>query len=988
MFMANTNKIKYVGGNDILNGAITNNNVALGVDMDLDYGPTTDTQYWQGVNPNNGGYTIYYLNGEDQPRIEVAKDDTALIFFANSFGNRSDITTVTDALLYFKDNLGYFITNRRYDSITTSGMTLMYDPGLVQSYPKSGTTMDNLGSQGQGNNGPLMYFNENGANVDFVDEKGGSLMFHNNNDGDGSYATASFTNSSNDFTYNVWFKVSSFTTPTWNVITSRGAWQQIGIFTEGGPGGYIDFYDNNYGVDIFDESGNPQIITDKWYNVTVRHIEGETTQLYLDNVLIGEDTTNVNLYNEDMTEFFIGFSNMDPDYFDGQIGHVAYYERALSVAEIEKNYNALHNRYYGASAGETIMLLAEMPGNNNFGYVILDAATGMATGPFDTGLDRNLFNEDNILQLNHGGYSVIFGNNDTGDRKVLFMDALGTIVDTFDFPNNNWDYDRCDGFINIITDWDGGTIKFFDGLAVGTYTWDTNLEDAYFDWNWDPTSKNKTFVIYSRNYDTNMVTWKLANAQTGVVSLPSYNNNDYNTEPILYTSGDFVVLPMYNNNTNEHSSLDIYGTDGTLKHSESLSGLTLNSWNGELFGNGKASFMYWNNNDDNVDYHLYAYNESTNSFVTTTHERGYNYNDYNTYSQSLDWPQEDTDSESIHYMFYNGNYNYNNNLYYMDYLSFVSLFDGETNFITNVLANGNGAVGMAWDGDSTKYYNDLVDTGDGELKSMLVKPSGFLYTDVIADVTRLSNYNQRTLNNDVVWFLTLDGAYNSYNFYVINGTTNAITDTLTFSTAGDNNYNWWSNFDTLYIKNNETSDAWYFCRGVQEFTLTTKYNYVWSSNNYFIDDNTWSDDGVFVLFNPNSDLKCRILSPTGISNEFTLPTSQSNGWDMYIGCTFIAWKYNVDDQFNRPAMRLYDFSGNTINDYVSESYDNGWNFWNWGAVGNLAFVVAGEGGPNGQYGTLIPTILNTDGTISSQTIYQSNIGNHWITGTDYFWWDC
>jgi hypothetical protein len=69
-------------------------------------------------------------------------------------------------------------------------MTLMYDPGLVQSYVKSGTTIHNLGSQGQGTNGPEMTLTSNGASVDFVDEKGGSLRFYNLNDGDGSYAIA------------------------------------------------------------------------------------------------------------------------------------------------------------------------------------------------------------------------------------------------------------------------------------------------------------------------------------------------------------------------------------------------------------------------------------------------------------------------------------------------------------------------------------------------------------------------------------------------------------------------------------------------------------------------------------------------------------------------------------------------------------------------------------------------------------------------------
>ena len=435
------------------------------------------------------------------------------------------------------------------------------------------------------------------------------------------------------------------------------------------------------------------------------------------------------------------------------------------------------------------------------------------------------------------------------------------------------------------------------------------------------------------------------------------------------------------------SSFNIYGTDGTLKHSEDLSGKNVTEWNGEVFGYGKSSFAFYNSGDQNVDYFICAYIESTNSFVTTTHVRTNDFHNIDTYSRSLDWPNENTDSQSIHYMFY-GDYNWNGHLYYLDYISFVSLFDGESSFITNVLSSGS-TIGMTWDGDDTKYYNDLVDTGDSKLKSMLVKPDGFHYTEILTDVTRLTGYNQTSLNNDVMWMLYLDALFNTYNYYVINGETGAIKDTLITSTAS--NYNDWyhTNSDTIYVRNNDTSEGWYLNRSQSTFTSIGYYDYVWNTNNHFIDDNTWSEPGVLVLFNPYGDLKCRILSPTGISNEFTFPESSSYGWDLYIGNTFITWRYNTMSN-NKPAMRMYDFSGNTINDYVSPySQDAGWNFWEWGAVGNIAYVVAGEGGiPSGNYGTLVPTILNTDGTYSSQIIHQNNIGNHWMSATDYFWWDC
>jgi hypothetical protein len=977
MFMAITNKIKYVSGNTIHNGSITNNNVALGVDMDLDYGETINTGYWAGVNPSNNGYTIYYLDGTNQPRIMSADDDNALIFFANEFG-ASNVTTVTDALLYFKDNAGYFITNRKVESITTSGMTLMYDPGLVQSYPKSGTTMSNLGSVGLGNNGPAMYL----SGTTYNSEKGGSLLYSNTGN---TFSEAATTEFLTDFTYNIWFKATAFETN--NILMSRGyglCKLSLGKSLDNPTLSRVEFYDNNTSLDMYSVSGYT-IGLDTWTNVTVKHIEGTSTQVFVNGALVLSDTTTTNLYNENISDLFIGGERgSNGNGFTGYIGHVAYYDRALSVSEIGKNYNALRDRYYGASGGESFFIMAQMPGSNNFGYVILEATTGTASEVIDTGLDRDIYYQDEILQVNHGGYSLLFGNDDTGDKKVLFIDAFGTLVDTFDFPNTNWNSSRASGFVNIFTDNAGGVMKFFDGTSVGTYTWDPSSEEANFNNNWDPTSIDKTFAIYTRNTNTNVVTWKLANAQTGVVNLRSYNDADFTTEPIIYTSGNYVILPFQDDNTLLHSSLEVYGTDGTLKHTQSLTGLTLNSWNARTFGTGKFSILYTNNSDEDVDYHLYAYIESTNSFISTTHARGANYRNNDVYSESIDYVSENTNCESVHYVFRSDSTHNNNDLNYYDYIDYVSLFEGESNFITSVFAN-NTSKGIAREGDTTKYYNDLVNTGDNKLKSMLITPSGFTYTEIVTDVTTVTYISQDLLNNDILYLLYLNDVNNEYHYYVINGTTGAIRDTLTHTTVND--WNDWYNteFDTLYIKNVDTAEAWYMCRSQYEFAQTTNYESDTNASDFYNEDG-WTEEPVLVMYNGDTDGKCRVLTPDGISDEFTLPLSTQWGYDLVLGKSFFTWRYHNADGF--PSMRIYDFSGNILNDYVSPfSVDVNGNFHQYGTIGNLAYVVAGEGCPDNQCGTLVPTILNTDGTTSSRTIFYNNIGSYYTSATDYFWWD-
>jgi hypothetical protein len=175
------------------------------------------------------------------------------------------------------------------------------------------------------------------------------------------------------------------------------------------------------------------------------------------------------------------------------------------------------------------------------------------------------------------------------------------------------------------------------------------------------------------------------------------------------------------------------------------------------------------------------------------------------------------------------------------------------------------------------------------------------------------------------------------------------------------------------------------CRNQYEFADTTNYDNDTNANNFYNADG-WTEEPILVLYNPNTDRKCRVLSPTGMSSEFTLPESTQGGYDLIIGKSFFTWRYhNVD---GKPSMRMYDFSGNTLNDYVSpNSTDVNESFRNYGTFGNLAYVVGGEGCPNDVCGTLIPTILNTDGTTSSQTMYFGNIGNYYTSATDFFWWD-
>ena len=965
MFMANTNKIKYTSDNSIVNGGITNNNMVLGVDMALDYGPTDITGFWQGVTPNNGGYTIYKVSAGEQPRIVVAQDDEALIFFANSFGDRSDITTVTDAILYFKDNSGYFITNGKFDSITTSGMTMMYDPGLVQSYPKSGLTISNLGSLGQGSNGPTMYLTGTTYNSD----KGGSLLYSNSGYTYGQAATTDFVN---DFTYNVWFKATSFEAT--NTLISRGlGLSKLYLGNLGDPNlSRVNFYDDETGLDMYTTGATIEL--NKWINIVVKHIEGTKTQVFVDNVMVLEDTTTFNLYNENISNFFIGGELSSPTHsFSGYIGHVALYDRALSDAEIEKNYNALRNRYYGAATGQTGFFMSAISGGTTYAYVILDPATGTVSSPIDTGVSFNDYNEDDIKPLNHSGYGLYFENGD--DKIVQFIDAFGTLIESYSGNTNNYNTDDHEGKMVFAHFHDLGVLKYFDGISVGTYTYNPDDENVDVEWEDDGTSRDGSFIIRCSSGSTN--THKILNAsRPGAVSLPSYDYNDYSVNVRVYDNGDYVAVDKYDSNNGIYTSFEMYDLDGNIISVNDISSFNYNSRSTDHFGTNKFTVLFYNNNDINQDYKIFAYNGT--SVISTTHERGSSFQNYNTYSQHYDNPNQDYLSETHTYMFYPNSTGNNGPFSTVDYMSLVSVCNGTTGFTVNSIATGT-TFSFHWNPDGP-VYNDMVVGAGGKLYAMFVLPSGVTYTELVANASTLTGLSKTNAGNYIVYETQVDNV--TPTFHLVNGTTGALLDQLTFTPAGGYSWSTDHSYSALVITDYDNSVGWYLNTSTNEFTqFSGQYNNRWTPPTFFRGNDVFTDHPSLVMFNTN-DGSARILSTTGLSSEFTLPTSNNGSYDLYRGNSFISYFYRSTDN-NQPYVRLIDFSGNTLNEFTDASDTNEY-FYTSDHNNDVVIAVSGEGLYSG---TMRVNIINPNGTTDQQVMSRVDLQSYWREFNDYHWWD-
>ena len=187
-------------------------------------GPTSVTDYWNGIAPPSGGYTIYGNKASGGPAIHVAANDTELISLTNIIGTQS-FTTVEQCLSWFKTQSDKMVFNKEYEPIVTNGLVLNLDAGFAPSYPITGTTWYDL--SGYGNNGTLT----NGPT--YSSENTGSIVFDGVNDNISLTSPSSTTS----WSINFWFEASNLNP---SLISIQN---MIAIAPSGGSGaeGYIVF---------------------------------------------------------------------------------------------------------------------------------------------------------------------------------------------------------------------------------------------------------------------------------------------------------------------------------------------------------------------------------------------------------------------------------------------------------------------------------------------------------------------------------------------------------------------------------------------------------------------------------------------------------------------------------------------------------------------------------------------------------------------------
>ena len=223
-------------------------------------------------------------------------------------------------------------------SVVMNGLVLYLDAANPKSYPGSGTTWTDL--SGNGNNGTLV----NG--VGYSSGNKGSLTFDGTND----YVDISNSSIGN-------FGTSNFTVSCWGKATSgisdtRGIFSKYNPHSGNGTGWFMFFRDGNIWVRITQDLAAPleastinvNVSVNTWHFFTI--VRNSTSfSLYANDIKLQENTTTNIIDCSSSAPLRIGSGYVSGYYYSGSCSNAQIYNRALSITEIQQNFNATRGRY-------------------------------------------------------------------------------------------------------------------------------------------------------------------------------------------------------------------------------------------------------------------------------------------------------------------------------------------------------------------------------------------------------------------------------------------------------------------------------------------------------------------------------------------------------------------------------------------------------------------------------------------------------------------
>lgn len=526
---------------------------------DVGKGPTSSSDYWQGITPPTSGYTIYLNKASQGPSIYAPTNDDSLITLTNMIGSQS-FTSVTQCFNWYNTQSDKMVFNKDYPAIITSGIVSNMDATFLPSYSTSGTTWYDLSPTGNNatlTNGPTYSSSENG-----------SIVFDGTND----YAV--FTRPSTIVTSGaisiaIWVKWTTVgtTSSTIQALVDNNHSFNNGFVIQDRPdiSKYLTFsvrptVSNPNGVVSTFQVGNG-----RWHYIVGTN-DLTTSRLYIDGYLNAQAAESGGIINA-QPNVSVGYWQDGPGrYLNGNVKQVSLYNRALSSAEILQNfygsnivtsglvlyldagnivsYPQTGTAWYDISGNNQNFTLYNSPtfSNSNGGEILFSNSNDYARITNSTSID--LLASNGTIEVWFRTISSTLGG--TYARLISFSDASGTGSDSSSTQGLNRDYDNYLCLVKNNTAESLGLWYKNNPSAFGPATLVNTNTYFHSVISWSTNGSLMTFTFYLNGVSTN----------TSTVTQSAYSSNA-STITIGQNCAGALTNP-YENSSCAFSSLKLY----------------------------------------------------------------------------------------------------------------------------------------------------------------------------------------------------------------------------------------------------------------------------------------------------------------------------------------------------------------------------------------------------------------------------------------------
>ena len=214
-------------------------------------------------------------------------------------------------------------------SVVTGNLSMYLDAGITSSYPGTGTAWTDL--SGNNRNGTLT----NGPTYSSAD--GGSIVF----DGTDDFVQCTGSVTATAATFVAWIRRNGTQGPYDGILLSRGSTTTGMMFQSSNQLAYIW----NNAVNAYTWQSGLIVPDLTWCMVAVSVTSTSATAYLCQSSGITSATNTVSHTSTTLDDIKIGQDDFGGRFYTGNIATAMIYNRALSAAEIQQNFNALRSRF-------------------------------------------------------------------------------------------------------------------------------------------------------------------------------------------------------------------------------------------------------------------------------------------------------------------------------------------------------------------------------------------------------------------------------------------------------------------------------------------------------------------------------------------------------------------------------------------------------------------------------------------------------------------